>query len=72
MRAERPTRPITRADILNAGQVAELVMVHPRTIHRWALEGTIPSRKRGRRVLFLRWEIEAWLVAGARGLDDLV
>lgn len=70
MRAERPSRPITRADILSADQVAELVMVHRRTIHRWALEGQIPRRKRGRRVFFLRWEIEAWLLEGGRGLAE--
>ncbi|MDO9440617.1 MAG: helix-turn-helix domain-containing protein [Beijerinckiaceae bacterium] len=70
MHAERPSRPITRGDILSADQVAELVMVHRRTVHRWALEGQIPSRKRGRRVFFLRWEIEAWLLDGARGQSE--
>lgn len=58
------------ADILSADQVAELVMVHRRTVHRWALEGRIPSRKRARRVFYLRWEIEAWLVDGGRGLAE--
>lgn len=58
---------ITRADLLDAREVADLVRVDRRTILRWALEGNIPSIKRGRRVLFLRSQVEQWLLDGARG-----
>jgi excisionase family DNA binding protein len=66
--ADRPDRPITAADVLDAADVAALVGVHRATVLDWASAGTIPSRKRGRRVLFIRWEIEAWLLADPRGL----
>lgn len=58
---------ITRDDLLDAREVAELVRVDRRTILRWALEGSLPSIKRGRRVLFLRTQVEQWLLAGSRG-----
>jgi excisionase family DNA binding protein len=54
--------------VLDAADVAALVGVHRATVLDWASAGTIPSRKRGRRVLFIRWEIEAWLLADPRGL----
>lgn len=59
--------PITKADLLDAREVADLMRVDRRTILRWALEGSIPSIKRGRRVLFLRVQVEQWLLDGARG-----
>jgi len=59
----RPSRPLTRADILSSSDVAELSGFPKSTIEDWARRGVVPSRKRGKRRLFLRWEIEAWLVA---------
>lgn len=56
-------RPITRRDVMTAQEVADLVSSSKSTIEDWARQGTIPSRKRGRRRLFLRWEVEAWLIA---------
>lgn len=58
---------ITAADLLDAGEVARLVRADRRTVLRWALEGNLPSIKRGRRVLFLRCQVEQWLLDGARG-----
>ncbi len=57
-------RPLTRADVLRAADVATLLDMPQSTIEDWARRGTIPSRKRGRRRFFLRWEVEAWLVTG--------
>lgn len=56
-------RPITRGDVMTAAEVAELLRTSKSTIEDWARRGVIPSRKRGRRRFFLRWEIEAWLIA---------
>jgi excisionase family DNA binding protein len=56
-------RPITRQDVLRAVEVAGLLNVPKSTIEDWARRGVIPSRKRGRRRFYLRWEIEAWLIA---------
>ncbi len=55
-------RPITRSDVLTAAQVADLLGVKKSTVEEWARRGIIPSRKKGRRRFFLRWEIEAWLL----------
>lgn len=59
----RPERPLTREDIMRAVEVAALIGCPKSTVEDWARRGIIPSRRRGRRRLFLRWEIEAWLVA---------
>lgn len=56
-------RPITRGDVMTSAEVAELLRTSKSTIEDWARRGVIPSRKRGRRRFFLRWEIEAWLIA---------
>lgn len=58
-----PPRPLTAADVLVAREVAEFVRVPLSTVMQWAREGKIPARKRGRRWLFLRSEIEDWLRA---------
>jgi excisionase family DNA binding protein len=54
---------LTRADVMRAAEVAELLGVPTGTVYTWAREGVIPSRKRGRHRLFLRSEIEAWILA---------
>lgn len=56
-------RPITRGDVMTSVEVAELLRTSKSTIEDWARREVIPSRKRGRRRFFLRWEIEAWLIA---------
>jgi excisionase family DNA binding protein len=61
--SDKTARPVTRSDVLKAGEVAEILGVPESTIADWARRGVIPSRKRGRRRFFLRWEIEAWLIA---------
>lgn len=60
--AGEPRRSITRDDVMSALDVAVLLDIPKSTIEDWARRGLVPSRKRGRRRLFLRWEVEAWLV----------
>jgi excisionase family DNA binding protein len=55
--------PLTRADVLRAVDVADLLGLPLSTVHDWARQGRLPSRKRGRHRLFLRSEVEAWLLA---------
>lgn len=56
-------RPLTRADVLRAQDVADLTGIPVSTVHEWARTDRIPSRKRGRHRLFLRAEVESWLLA---------
>ena len=46
---------------MRAGDVAELLDVPKSTVEDWARRGLLPSRKRGKRRFYLRWEVEAWL-----------
>ena len=57
-------RPLTAADVLTAGEVAELLRVPRSTVEDWARRGVIPSRKVGRRRLYLRPSIETLLLDG--------
>lgn len=59
----KPDRQITRADVLTAVEVATLLDMKEGTVADWARQGRIPSRKRGKRRFFLRWEVEGWLIA---------
>ncbi|HEX4187214.1 MAG TPA: helix-turn-helix domain-containing protein [Solirubrobacteraceae bacterium] len=54
-------QPLTAADVMNAREVAELLGVAESTVHEWARRGVIPSRKIGRRRIYLRPKIEALL-----------
>jgi excisionase family DNA binding protein len=63
--AESP-RPLTRADVMRSSEVASLLGVPKSTVEDWARRGVLPSRKRGERRLYLRWEVEAWLIAEDR------
>ena len=55
-------RPLTAADVLTAREVAELMRVPRSTVEDWARRGVIPSRKVGRRRLYLRPSIETLLL----------
>jgi excisionase family DNA binding protein len=59
-RSER--RPLTAADVMTAAEVAELLGVPRSTIEDWARRGIVPSKKVGRRRLFLRSRIEDLLL----------
>jgi excisionase family DNA binding protein len=55
-------RPLTAADVLTAREVADLLHVPRSTVEDWARRGVIPSRKVGRRRLYLRPSIETLLL----------
>jgi excisionase family DNA binding protein len=55
-------RPLTAAEVLTAREVAELLHVPQSTVEDWARRGVIPSRKVGRRRLYLRPSIETLLL----------
>ena len=59
------TPPMTAADVMTAAEVASLMGVPRSTVEHWARQGTIPSRKIGRRRLFIRPKIEALLLEEA-------
>jgi hypothetical protein len=51
--------PLTREDVLDGGDVAELLDMPISTVLEYARRGVLPARKLGRRWIFLRDEIEA-------------
>jgi excisionase family DNA binding protein len=60
-------RPLTRTDVMTSGDVSVLLGIPRSTVEDWARRGLLPSRKRGKRRFYLRWEIEAWLTAQDSG-----
>ncbi len=55
-----PTHPrLTREDVLDGRDVAELLHLPISTVLEYARRGLLPGRKLGRRWIFLRDEIEA-------------
>ena len=61
----RPEPRLTAADVMTAGEVAQLLGVPVSTVHHWARERIIPSRKIGRRRIFVRPKLEALLLSDA-------
>jgi excisionase family DNA binding protein len=51
---------------MTSADVSALLGVPRSTVEEWARRGLLPSRKRGKRRFFLRWEIEAWLTVEDR------
>lgn len=52
---------LTRADVLTADEVAELLQLRPSTVQDYARRGIIPSFKLGRFRRFVRADVEATL-----------
>lgn len=52
-------RPLTRDDVLDGRDVAELLHLPISTVLEYARRGLLPARKLGRRWIFLRDELEA-------------
>jgi excisionase family DNA binding protein len=50
---------VSMDEILTAGEVAELLQIHPRTVYKLVKEGSIPGRKFGGGWRFSRNEILA-------------
>jgi Helix-turn-helix domain len=57
---------LTREDVLDGRDVAELLHMPISTVLEYARRGLLPARKLGRRWIFIRDEIEA---AVRRGID---
>lgn len=55
-------RPLTAADGMTAAEVAALLRVPRSTVEDWARRGIVPSKKVGRRRLYVRSRIEALLL----------
>ena len=62
-------RGLTRADLLTAVQVADLLGVPVSTVREWGRNGTLPRIKLGRHVRFLRTQVEATILS-AREVGD--
>jgi len=61
--------PLTAADVMTAAEVAALLRAPRSTVEDWARRGIVPSKKVGRRRIYVRSRIEAMLLdddAGAR------
>jgi len=54
-----PQRSFER--LLDCGEVARLLHLHPKTVERLAREGRIPAYKIGKRWLFRASEIDQWM-----------
>ena len=61
-------RPLTADDVMTAAEVAVLLRVPRSTVEDWARRGIVPSRKVGRRRLYIRSKIEALLLDEDAGL----
>src|SRR5205807_10080170 len=58
-RSTQGRRFLQMDEILTAGEVAELLQIHPRTVYKLVKEGSIPGRKFGGGWRFSRSEIIA-------------
>ncbi len=54
--------PLTASEVMTAAEVAALLRVPRSTVEDWARRGIIPSRKVGRRRLYIRSKIEEVLL----------
>jgi len=54
--------PLTAADVMTAAEVAALLRVPRSTVEDWARRSIVPSKKAGRRRLYVRSRIEALLL----------
>ena len=67
-RALTPGRsPLCAADVMTAAEVADLLHVSKSTVEDWARRGIVPSKKVGRRRLYIRSKIEALLLEDHAG-----
>jgi excisionase family DNA binding protein len=56
---EDPPRGFTRAELMTAREVAELLAVPISTVREWGRNGTLPRVKLGRHVRYIRGHAEA-------------
>ncbi|WP_037411383.1 helix-turn-helix domain-containing protein [Candidatus Solirubrobacter pratensis] len=57
------TRGLTRAELMTARDVAELLDVPVSTVQDWGRKGMLPRVKLGRHVRFIRAHVEAAILA---------
>ena len=57
------TQPLTRADVLTAREVGDLLHLPPSTVYDLARRGLLPAHRVGRAWRFIRQEIQEWLIA---------
>lgn len=63
MTIEPEQAPLSVSQIMRAAEVGALLHVPVSTVHDWARSGRLPSRKRGKHRLFIRAEVERWILA---------
>ena len=56
-------RPLQREDLLDAGQVAELLGLKCSTVEDYARRGELPCVRLGRHPRFLRADVEAYVLS---------
>ena len=69
--AKPPRRQLTREDVLDVREVAELLHMPLSTIFDYARRGVIPGHKLGRRWVFLHDELDAALRSAPRSAASL-
>lgn len=57
----RTHRPLTRADVMTATEVATLLALPKSTVYELARRGELPCARLGRTIRFVREEVEARL-----------
>ena len=65
MTAAVAPRGLTRADLMTAGEVAQLLDVPISTVREWGRNGTLPRVKLGRHVRFSRVQVETAILSAA-------
>ncbi len=60
LRALLRARPT--GDVLSTEQAAELAGVTAKTVRAWVQTGALPAKRRGRRIVILRMDLDAYLV----------
>ena len=63
-------RGLTRADLMTAAQVAELLSVPVSTVRDWGRRGVLPRIKLGRHVRFVRVQVEEAVLRAGRDQAD--
>jgi excisionase family DNA binding protein len=65
VRADSPTR---EHDCMTAEELASWLRVNRKTVYEYAARDVIPCRRLGRRLVFLRPAITAWLAGSSTGI----
>ena len=60
-------RGLTRAELMTAREVAEMLDVPVSTVREWGRNGTLPRVKLGRHVRYIRSHVEAAILRAEEG-----